>query len=182
MNHDIVPCKDPADPNRCQAMIKSQGQCTNLALEGAGNCAAHGGAKQLAVQRQTSLTNYNLDRWNARIQEAVKSKLGGDGVKGLRDEIAILRMLLESRLNHVKDDFDLAVESQGISDLVLKIERLVTSCHKLEGSMGALIDKTTVINFAAEIITIIGDEVTSEVVLETISNSILSAVGKLGEE
>ena len=59
-------------------------------------------------------------------------------------------MILEEVLNKCKDSKDLILKSSVISDLVVKVEKLVSSCHKMEGSMGQLLDKSAILQFAAE--------------------------------
>jgi len=180
MSFEKVPY--PEHPDRCQA-VNSQGQCPNLGLSLDGgirapNCLAHGGNQHRAAQEKASLRNYKLTvaRWRRQLDE----KADADGLKSLRDEIAILRICLEERLNICKDPMDLILQSAAISDLVMKIDRVVTSCHKLEGSMGHLLDKQAILQFAQLVIGIIGNVITEEAQLNTIAEEILVAVGRIG--
>ena len=180
---DIVKAIDEADPNRCQGIAGNQGQCYNMAVKTEdgvyGNfCLAHGGNKFLESQKKCAIRNYQLDKFKGRLNRHA----GSSGLKSLRDEIAILRMIMEERLNACRDATDLILNSGAISDLVLKIDKLVSSCHKLEGSMGQLLDKSAILQFAAEIIEIVGDEVQNEEVIEAIGNRIMKAVGHIGDE
>lgn len=154
----------PDHPNRCQS-VNSQGQCRNLGVRLSdgnytGNCQAHGGAKQADVNKKQSLKNYRLDKF--RFRQQVERLGNSDEVKSLRDEIGILRMILEQRLESIESDVDLMIQSSAISDLVLKIDKLVSSCHKLEGSMGQLLDKQRILSFAQELITIVSEHCTEE--------------------
>lgn len=166
----------PEHPNRCQAIGRGE-QCMMFAVEGGSNCNMHGGNKQLASIEAASLRNYNLTKFRAQLERHSNS----DHIKSLRDEVGILRMMMETRLNKCHDEMDLMLQSGPIADLVLKIDRLVTSCHKLEGSMGELMDKTAVIQFANVIIGIIG-EVLSEhpEELNIIAERILSTLHETG--
>jgi hypothetical protein len=141
------------DPRRCQA-TNNQGQCRNKAVDGCSNCIAHGGARQDHSNKMQNMRNYRLTKWNARIQE----KGDSSAVKSLRDEIGILRILMEERLQSCTSESDLILHSGPISDLVMKIERVVASCHKLEGAMGQLLDKQAILQFAAKVINILGEE------------------------
>ena len=179
---DIVKCANPADPHRCQATIAKSGQCLNMAAKDEQGryskyCLAHGGNVDLETQRNESMRNYRLNKFKARIYE----KADAPAIKSLRDEIAILRVILEERLNRCTDGMDLIMQSGPISDLVGKIERVVVSCHKLDGSMGQLLDKSAILQFAGEIIDIIGEVVTDSALLEEIGNRIMVAVGRVGE-
>ena len=125
----------------------------NLALPGCTFCICHGGGSQANANEQISKSNYQLTKWQAKLQRQRDSA----GIKNLRDEIGILRMILEETLNQCGSEKDLILYSARISDLVSKVEKLVASCHKLEGSMGNLLDKGKILNFATQVVNIIGE-------------------------
>jgi hypothetical protein len=162
---------------RCQGMARGD-QCWFFAVTGGTNCMMHGGNKQLESQRKASLKNYQLTMFRAKLER----HSGSADIKSLRDEIGILRMIMEERLNRCKDETDLILQSGPIADLVVKIDKLVGSCHRLEGSMGELLDKTSVLQFANVIISIIGDEAGDyPEIMNKIADRILVEVGKIGE-
>jgi hypothetical protein len=172
----------PEHPNRCQA-TNAKGQCNNLGLvleDGLYSeyCLAHGGNQAQAQQKKNSLRNYRLTvaRWKTKIDE----KAEATGIKSLRDEIAILRVCLEERLNGCHEAADLILQSGPISDMVMKIERVVGSCHKLEGSMGHLLDKQAILQFAQVVIGIISKNITDESQINIVADEILTAVGQIG--
>lgn len=182
MSDNIKKVTDPADPHRCQAMAGAQGQCMNMAVQAEDGdygefCMAHGGNRYINKKNDDAIRNYRLDKFKSRLNRHASS----DGLKSLRDEIAILRMIMEERLNSCRDATDLVLNSGAISDLVIKIDKVVSSCHKLEGSMGQLLDKSAILQFASEIIDIVGDEVTSEEMIESIGDRIMKAVGRIGD-
>lgn len=174
---DITKCAED-DPHRCQCVIASKGQCQNLAVEGGTMCLAHGGNKQLESIEKSSLKNYKLGRFRERLER----HSGSANIKNLCDEIGILRMSLEIRLEQCTSEMDLILQSGPISDMVMKIERVVTSCHKLEGSMGTLLDKQAILQFANNVIGIIVDECSDEEIVGKIGDRILTLVGEQGEE
>jgi len=152
---DIQRAKDPADPKRCQHVIPTKGQCPNLAVEGGENCLAHGGNKQRIHNEDQRLRNYRLSRAKELFGQMPES----DDVKNLRDEILILRMLLQEFINtRCTTSNDLIIFSAPIADLVMKVTKVVEKCHKLEGSMGELLDKQAILQFAGEVIKVISDE------------------------
>lgn len=177
MSEDIKRVKDEADPNRCQA-TNSQGQCMNVSVEHGDMCLAHGGNMQENKHKRIELNNYRLDKQYARAKNFAESEHS----KNLRDEIGILRMVLEEKLNQVSDNFDLVLNAGPISDLILKIEKLVTSCHKLEGSMGQLLDKPAILTFASEVIKIITDVISDEMQVSIIANKITALVGRSSDD
>lgn len=175
MADDIKRVPYPEHLERCEG-IDANGQCFNYRVEGRKFCKYHG-AKQHVVEEK-KLKNYMLDKWRAQVQRHSSSS----HIKDLREEIGILRMLLESRLNECKSNTDLLLNSHVISDMVLKIDKLVTSCHKIEGSLGELLDKTTILQFANVVIEIVSSEVEDQKTLNTIGDKILGAIGSLSND
>jgi len=173
----------PEHPSRCQS-INVRGQCINLGIKLDDGiygkfCLAHGGNNAQAAQKKNSLRNYQLTvaRWKSQLD----LKADADGLKSLRDEIAILRICLEERLNRCNDAMDLIMQSGPISDMVMKINTVVQSCHKLEGAMGQLLDKQAILQFAQVVIGIVSSTVTDNEQINIIADEILSTVGRIGQ-
>ena len=146
----------PEDPERCQAIRARQGQCEFKGAKlpdgtRAAYCMLHGGNKSIEALQAGSLRQYRLGKWQAKLERFAESPL----LKSLRDEIGILRILLEERLSFVNSPAELILVSGPISDLVMKVERVVTSCHKLEERMGHHLDKAAIIQLVGQITTII---------------------------
>ena len=159
---------EPNDPNRCQSMT-GKGQCGNLATAGKKGCPLHGGNAGL---KESQLRNYRLTKFHAQVQ-----RLGDSSeIKSIRDEIGILRMILEERLNACTSEVDLMMESHTIADLVMKIEHLVVSCTKLESSLGQTLDKQTLMTFATQVVGIIAANIEEPDILDIISNGILDLI------
>lgn len=156
--------KEDDDPNRCQN-VGSRGQCYNLAVEGGKFCLVHGGNKTIQAQKAKELRNYRLTRNKVRLIELGNSS----GIKSLRDEIAILRMLLEEKFNAITNTNEMILESGAISDLVLKIEKIVTSCQRLEEKTGTMLDKAQVMAVADQLIDIVTKHVPDTNIVEAMS-------------
>ena len=165
------------DPSRCSATLKS-GQCNNKAIPGGTVCPAHGGNKQADALEAKSMRNYKLAKWQVELNRHADSPR----LKTLNDEVAILRMLLETQLNQCSDASDMVLKSHLISDLVVKLEKLVKSCHNLESSLGGLMDKQAILTFATNVIAVISESVKDDEQLDTISSGILRLVGDLGKQ
>lgn len=155
---------------RCEGTGK-EGQCPFCKVEGVSTCARHGANKTLINRKEERLRNYKLAKWKNRVGEFADSP----GIKSLRDEIGILRMTLETMLESCSDNMELILYSQRISDLVMKIEKLVVSCDKLESRMGMLLDKKTVLYLAQRYVEIINDHVSDTDVIDAISNEMVKA-------
>lgn len=174
-DHEIIKVEED-DPNRCQCTTTQYGQCMNKAVPESDFCICHGGNHAIEKRNKEAMKNYVLTKFQARIER----HKGAPDIKSLRDEVAILRMLMEERLNHCKDDLDLILQSGPISDLVMKIDKLVNSCHKLEGSLGQLLDKQAVLQFASQVISVITENLDDPVKIDLISTGILEIVGRIG--
>lgn len=163
---------DEDDPRRCQHIIPTKGQCTLVAVENSTFCPAHGGNKAFEAAKKVDLRNYRLDKFRVQV-----SRLGNsEEIISLRDEIGILRLLVEEKINQCQDTSDLLLISGPLSDLMMKVEKVVTSCNRLEGKLGNFLDRTKVLQFAQVIVQIISNYVTDEQALETIGEEILTAL------
>jgi len=156
------------DPDRCQAMTQI-GQCTNLSAETSDYCALHGANR--AAKRD--FKNYSLGMWRAKMN----AKLENPEFKSLREEVGLIRMLVDSRFTKIKNDTDLMLESQAIADLMMKAERLVMSCNKLEASTGQLMDKQAILVYASKLIGYIDETITHFVTDKELAKKIVSALG-----
>jgi hypothetical protein len=160
------------DPRRCQG-TNNQGQCHNKAVTDSNYCPAHGGNKAAESAERKRMRNYRLAKFKARVTELGDS----DNITSLKDEVAILRMLIEERINRCNDSHELLLVSGPLSDLIMKCEKLVTSCHRLDSRLGNLLDRSKILQFAQVVIEIIGKYVTDEDDLESIGDEILKALG-----
>ena len=171
----------PEDPRRCQAN-DSQGQCTLVRCENSEYCPVHGGAKKQKALAKQNFRNYQSEIYRKRLDRFAE----GDGLKSLRDEIGVLRMTVEALLNRCKDDHELIMKSTPLADLIMKIEKLVTSSHKLDVSLGVMMDKAQATQMIAQVVDSIAkhvDEDKLDAIIEDVQ-SIFSGgpSGVLGEE
>ena len=157
--------KNDDDPRRCQHMMRT-GQCINISTEGSNFCLVHGGNKAVEAAEAKKLRNYRIQRYNIRLGELRSS----NHIKDLRDEVAILRILLEEKMNLITNSNQLALQTGAISDLVVKIEKVVTSCQRLEEKTGIMLDKNRVVQMAEQIIAIITKHIEDTEVLELLAD------------
>lgn len=172
-DYPIVPMDGESDPERCQGII-AHGQCDHKAIPGKQFCAVHI-SSTLRHEERKSQRNYRIAKYQARLEEFADNSQ----VKSLREEIGLLRMLMEEQMNSCQSQTDLLIASSKISDLVLKIEKVVTSCHRLEKSTGALLDKSAAIQLTSTFVQIIAEEVNDTEVVERISNRMISEIQNL---
>jgi len=160
---------DRADsPDRCQAVNK-WGQCLNKATVEGGYCPAHGGNKALNNIKKEKQRLYNLTKYRARLDE-----LDGDNqnVKNLREEIGVLRIVMESVINQCDGPTDVLIHAPKISDLATKIGKLVTQCHGIDKSLGQYMDKNDIVQIAQEFVQVISGIVTDPTDLSEIIEGI----------
>jgi hypothetical protein len=170
---DIQRVDDEFAADRCQAVMPTRGQCMNRVHPESEYCLAHGGNRAGQRAEKTRISNYRLSKYQARLERQV----GNPSLKSLRDEIGLSRMIMEELINRCETNFDLLTNSQKISDMAMKIAVLVEKCHRLEGSMGQLLDKTTVLQIANTFINIIVEENLTEPQLDRIASKLMKAVG-----
>lgn len=173
-DHPLQKCTDPADPNRCQG-VGSQGQCWNLAADRAQMCMMHGGNMQQNKAIQEDRDMYQVDMYRARIAR----QKGHPEVKSLTNEIALLRMMLEEKLRSCTDNTTLLLHAASISELIMKIDKLVNSCHKLEKNMGLHLDKAVLLQFSAEIVALIGNVCKNKNEISQLADGILEIVANV---
>lgn len=140
------------DPRRCQ-VVTARGQCNIIAVEGGKVCWNHGGNVSAIAAEKRDLRNYNLTRWKNRVNQMSDNPK----VKSLREEIGILRLTLETQMNMCQSETDLLIHSHVISKLVNDIDKIVNSCHRLEGQLGQTMDKSALINFASKVVSIVSE-------------------------
>jgi hypothetical protein len=143
------------DPRKCI----TEG-CPFLGAEGTDPplCVRHGANKQLDKAERENIRLYRVAKWQGRIAELADSPKR----KSLTEEVGVLRMVLEEVLNRCKTDEDIFMMSTRISELVRDIEKVVMSCSRLEATSGQTLDKVAAMNFATQVLEILGRHVPVE--------------------
>ena len=159
---------------RCHGVIAT-GPCPNCKVKGSNFCVIHGANAGLQATNNEIVRNYRLNRWKQRVGELADN----NSIKSLREEVGILRVILEEMLNQCEDSTDLLLFSQRMSDLVMKIEKLVSSCDRLENRMGLLLGKDSVLQLAATYVQIINNHVTDPNIIEQISEEMITATRQI---
>jgi len=137
-------------------------------------CLPHGGIRQIEKQKRQEMRNYRLSKYKARAEELGNST----HISSLKDEVAILRILIEEKINFCQDTQQLLLMSGPLSDLIMKCTVIVEKCHKLDAKLGNLLDRERVVIFAQTLIEIIGDYVEEEQ-LDEISTKITKSLAAL---
>ncbi len=158
-------------PNERCISSNHNGQCPYIKQNETEYCVRHGANKGKEGRAAEVQRNYRLKRWKDRVGEFADN----DGIKSLREEVGILRLILEEMMNACETSMDLLLYSNKMSDLVTKIEKLVTSCDKLENRMGILLSKDSVLHLASIYVQIINNHVSDPDIIEQISMEMATA-------
>jgi len=124
------------------------------------------------------IRKFRLTKWRERLNEFSDDS----EIKSLREEIGILRILLEEQMNTCTSTNELIMHSGRIGDLILKIEKLVSSCHRLDTSLGGMLDKSAAHQFSLEVVKIIQNELSTaieSIVTDTSEENINKILGEV---
>jgi hypothetical protein len=163
-------------PKRCQGIGGQSGQCRYEHVEGSKFCPMHGGQAAVNAKNEATKRLYRLQKWQDRVSHIADH----DKIKSLREEIGILRVVLEEIWNSCNDSQTLILNSSKIADLTTRLEKLVSSCHRLETSTGMLLDKGAALHIASVIIGIISDFVSDAEAIDQISHRIVTVIASAG--
>lgn len=159
---------DPFDPLRCQSGHSNQ-QCWYKAHNGTKYCPRHGGvaaSPNAAIKKQR--WNYRLGKWQAKVQEFASSPV----LKSLREEIGILKTLLEETVVKCNDSHELLFASQSIVLLVNNIKEVIQASQKLEAQLGQQLSQSELFAIAEELVKVIIETVPDPQVCEQLANKI----------
>lgn len=171
MKHEMI--KTDNEDEQCL-----NGECNLKKVDGTDYCPKCGGARIAHHQAKERVRTYQLTKFKARLE-----RFGGSNcITDLRDEIGILRMTMEARLNACNTDLELIAHSHSISDMAVKIEKLVSSCHRLEKSMGNFMDKNTITQLGMEIVQIITKHVDDSKAIDNITSDLATALQRMTDE
>ena len=173
--YPIVRC-DPANPNRCKADLRS-GQCEFLSIEGTQYCARHGGISQKDAQLAQNNRKYKLTHLKD-LEKTVDQYKHDKEILNLRDDIALLRGLIQEKLNTCTTTTELMLASGLITAILRQVSDTTEKCFKLEQSLGRYLDKSELIAFVQQIIEVINIEISDDTVKFNLGQKILGLIPK----
>lgn len=128
--------------------VTQTGQCQRPSLPDSRYCERH-----TPKSGQLRLNQYMLNK--KLLGDSPQRHAAADEVKSLKTEIALLRALVERRLNMIETDAELAHALPQLKDTFLAVEKLVTSCHSMETKLGELLNKSALLSLAQKIVHVI---------------------------
>lgn len=160
--------------------LSSFGQCPKSAVKDDHFCEDH-----TSRANQDKVGVYLIT--NRFLADSAARHADSDKIKSLNGEIAILRALLERRLNAIDSEAEAISMAPGIKDTMLAIDKLVNSWHAMDVKLGNVLSKNALLKLAQEIIEIITKTIrpfenktvtTPDVdeAIETIADAIVEAV------
>jgi hypothetical protein len=128
--------------------ITSTGQCAKEAVPPGRFCENHS-----QTSARTLVGQYLIA--NKMVGEPADRHAAADNIKSVIGEIALLRALLERRINQVNNDVELVAIMPQVKDFTLAIDKLTTNLHTMDVKLGNLLSKTALLSLAQELVTII---------------------------
>jgi hypothetical protein len=139
------------DPDRCHGNNAGTAQCRYKSIPPSKYCPLHGGLANQHREKRVALANYRLQQYGLRVGELANNP----EIKSLREEIGIVRMVLENIINQCTSANLLLSYTDKLSALAGQISRLIESAQKLEERNNNLLDRKVIIVIADEIIDVI---------------------------
>lgn len=168
----------PDDPRRCQAN-NSRGQCEFLASPPSQYCDSH--ARKMSVSGHKARVQHYLIN-DPDLQESMKRQSEIEEVRSLREEIHLVRSMVERRLNMVEDNDrgGMLLAFSNVNTYMQTLEKLISSCHRMEVSLGSLLTKSSVFSLGQDIVLILAEELKDiddyETIIDRISEQVVAAI------
>lgn len=151
------------------------GECPFKRIEGTKYCGRHGAGFQLTQQAKEDTRLYLVARW----QEQIGQKVEHPKSKTLGEEVGIIRMLIQQRLEACKDESDLLMSSHSITQMLTTAEKLVASHHKIEKERALLLDPDRAFKLANDIVGVITTYIDDLDILKLITDDVTQLFGNL---
>ena len=151
-----------------------KGPCKNKAIVGSRFCERHEPKSE-----EIRLEQYILSK--RVLGDSPTRHAAADEVKSLRSEIALLRSIVEHRINMLETDAEFVSALPTLKDSFLAIEKLVSSCHAMEVKLGTLLNKGALIDLAQKIVQVIDVNLQApgkDEIMEKIGTEIMNVIAK----
>jgi len=126
-------------------------QCNNLTIDPSGYCSTHKRTRKGVKKERNYLLN------NPVLNSSIQRQDTLNELKSLREEIMLARALVETRLNLAETDAELVASMPLIQSYIVTIEKLVSTCQRMEVSIGELLSKASLLTIAQEIVSVLNE-------------------------
>jgi len=124
-------------------------------------------------KRQYLLSNHAYKTRHAQLSQH-------EALLSLRDEISLIKTLIEARFNAIKVEADLIAACLPLNQMLVTLERLIRSCQELERNVGSVLTKEALHQLARELVSILLDELRGvpnyEFIIDRVSARIVPAI------
>jgi hypothetical protein len=129
----------------------TNGSCPRQAVEGSLFCDRH-------TDEGKRVRNYLIE--DARLKVEFE-RLAGADLYSIRDEVALLRTMINDRFNMARSEAERIVAYREIGSWLGTLDKLVTSLNKLEKDTDQVLTKETLLSIGLEIVKILDEEIKS---------------------
>lgn len=165
---------DITDPERCKV-----GDCPYKSVPGTDSCPRHGANASQQRNDQIILRNFRLNSiWGDEINRLNLSP----HAKQLLEEISLCRLLIQNIVNMCRDEYDLALRSSKISDLLAKLKDLQLASARVEKDLNQHLDKAQVEVLVSDIVNTIVKYVEDPDTRDKIAEEIDASLSKSFQE
>lgn len=169
--------KDDSELERCDYMT-SNGQCPYKRVAGTNRCEIHAYHNNQQTLQTQARRIYLAAQWAAQTGPFETP----EQVKNLREEIGILKLTLMKIMQSCKSDQDLLMRSSSISELVVKIGKVVETAHKMDLAYGKLLDKEHLTAFGTKVIDLVSQFIKDPDVLKKFAHALVDEIKRTGTE
>mgnify|MGYP000845683266 CR=1 FL=1 len=142
------------DPNRCKGMANGS-QCHFKAIEGGEMCIIHGGNTYIMSANKKNI--YDLRK--TRYLQDFKRMSENSFWRSNREEVGILRVVLQDIISKCESTNDIYVNASRISEIVSKINKLLETSLKIDEKLKALITEEKMYEIAQLLVDAVYDTV-----------------------
>ncbi len=173
----------PDDQNRCQG-VTGDGQCQYLAGEGGKFCNYHSKGGVSRNKQKRDVERYLIQ--DEELRKAYNRQKDDKGYLSLKEEIYLIHVLLEKRMNMIKDDATCMMAVGPVTQLVQRLESMKISLMKIQQQLGLVLGKDELRQLAHTIADILSEELDGiddkEKRMENICERLFTAIEGAGQQ
>jgi len=148
------------------------GSCPRQVVTGSLFCDRH-------TDEAERVRNYLIE--DAKLREGFDRQQRAD-LYSLREEVTLLRTMINDRLNMAKSDAERIVAYREISTWIGTVDKLVNSVNKLDKETSQVLSKETLMSVAAAIVKVISEEIKKLPGHEQVIDAVATRIVPLIEE
>jgi uncharacterized protein YunC (DUF1805 family) len=144
---------DISDTRRCQSS-SHKGQCTEISVLGTDHCVKHTNLEKVNAVRTRKYFLSTAD------QSLYEHYADDNQLTSLRDEIAILRMMMQNTLSTAQSEVERVNAYSKVNYFILSLERVMKTCISLEMKLNELVGKAALMRLGQQLCQILVNRLT----------------------